>query len=325
MRVNLKIEHLLFFFSVFCFISTVVLHLLEIRNFKSALICIEENQSDSEIFPGNEYDCGNLKAALKPFLISPSDFPKNQEALKIALYENHMYLLQVHNYFYLVSFFLVTLSVFITIHKLLVKKNKFAVQNAQNEMRLAFSREVHDGLAQNLAALKISIQKKDEKNTEYFVDLALKESRFLIEEMHTEFFQDFIQDAKEILSAFENSFSVQTDFLCASQKIKNIPKKDEHSLLRILNESLSNIARHSKATLVKVKVIDVIGGFRLIVSDNGGGLKAADENLTVRSKKHFGIENIKERARQMNGTVDINFTNENGGTTIAVTIKDSLS
>lgn len=41
-------------------------------------------------------------------------------------------------------------------------------------------------------------------------------------------------------------------------------------------------------------------------------------------RKHFGLENIKERAKRMNGEAQINFSNEDGGTTVAVTIKDSV-
>ncbi len=197
-------------------------------------------------------------------------------------------------------------------------------------MRLNFSREVHDGIAQDLAALKLNLENNNIKKANYFANHAFNESRFLIEETNINFSDDFIKTVQSILLAFESNFSIKTNFLCASEKVQKIPQEYKHSLLRILNEALSNIARHSKATIVKIKIIDLPDSFRFIISDNGGGVhvsKVQNDNHQVQNdendtKKHFGLKNIQARAKEMNGKAEFNFKNEIGGTTIAITIKD---
>ncbi len=84
--------------------------------------------------------------------------------------------------------------------------------------------------------------------------------------------------------------------------------------------------------MVKVKITDLSDGFRFIISDNGGegdfdaSTKLSNRRLNHREnqKHHFGLENIKNRAKEMNGEANVNFENEDGGTTVAVTVKDSV-
>lgn len=266
---------------------------------------------------------------ISPFLIFDSNLDsclQSPESLKLSLFEIQSRISKIYIYLYFISILLVSLSAILVLQKLNLKKRNLFIQNSRNEIRLAFSREVHDGLAQDLAALKINIRKGDFDKVSYFADQAFNESRFLIENLQSEFSGDFIKNVGEMLSSFEINFNIKTSFFCGSEKVKFLPQNYSLSLFRILNEALSNVARHSKATLVKVKIVDVHGGLRLIVSDNGGGKNNFDrlnhqENFK-NQKHHFGLENIKERAKEMNGEAKINFENEDGGTTVAVTIQD---
>lgn len=280
---------------------------------------------------------------LRPFLVFYNDFcksKKNIEDFKLKLYEIHVYILKVYKYFFFLSFFLITLTVFLILKKISNKKILLTSQNAKKEMRLNFSREVHDGIAQDLAALKLTLKSGNIEKANYFAEHAFNESRYLIEETNINFSGDFIQYIKEMLSSFESNFAIKTEFLCASEKIQKIPQNYKQSLLKILNESLSNVVRHSNATNVKIKIIDLTDGFRFIVSDNGGENGSRNLYSSASSKeilnqvqndehrvqndtrKHFGLENIQERAKEMNGEAEINLKNEEGGTTVAVTIKD---
>ena len=92
-------------------------------------------------------------------------------------------------------------------------------------------------------------------------------------------------------------------------------------LLRILQEALSNIARHSGATQVQIKIFDGADDFRFIITDNGKGFTMQDVEVknSTDKIKHYGIHNIKERIQALNGQVD--FIN-NGGTTIAIRLKN---
>lgn len=210
------------------------------------------------------------------------------------------------------------------------------VQNAIKDAHLDFSREIHDGIAQDLAALKFTLKSGDIEKANHFAEHAFNESRYLIEETQSNLSGVFIQNIQEMLSSFEVNFSIPAEFLCASENVQKIPQKHKQSLLKILNECLSNVARHSKATKIKVKIVDLSDGFKFIVSDNGGGnmqrenasslrgseQMRAHEAISSNERKHFGLENIKTRAKEMNGEAQINFANEVGGTTVAITVKD---
>lgn len=338
--IKIKLEYILVGLAIICFLSTIILQVLETRNFNKA------NASLESIAGGGITNIDELNQTLTPFVIwnsslnfqTNSEITNNIETLQSELYKTQISILHVYNFLIFVSFFLIALATFVIAQKFTIKKNKFAIQNATNESRLIFSREVHDGLAQDLAALKVSVQNNDMQKVSYFANHAFNESRFLIEELQVNLTDNFVQNVREMLSNFEINFSIQTDFLCASQKVKSLPQKYAQSLLRILNEALSNIARHSKATLVKVKIVDIIEGLRFIISDNGGGKKvvsttstssgqtgstttSTDSTIKVDDgKKHFGLKNIKLRAKEMNGNAEFNFNNEYGGTTIAITI-----
>lgn len=278
---------------------------------------------------------------LRPFLIFVDDVSKlSDENLTFFLYETQTKIQKIYNLFFSISFFLVALAIFIMFQKSTRRKNRLTVQNAIKDAHLDFSREIHDGIAQDLAALKFTLKSGDIEKANRFAEHAFNESRYLIEESQINLSGDFIQNIQNMLSSFEVNFSIPAEFLCASENVQKIPQKHKESLLKILNESLSNVARHSKATKVKVKIIDLADGFRFIVSDNGGGIKAtsskeilnlnADGNESPRvqndvqndKRKHFGLENIKQRAKEMNGEAHINFANEDGGTTVAITVKD---
>ena len=90
-----------------------------------------------------------------------------------------------------------------------------------------------------------------------------------------------------------------------------------------LQEALSNISRHANAGNVEIRFVDGIDDFRFIIKDDGKGFSEEEVELKNKqsAKKHYGVSNIKERVELLGGTV--NFISE-GGTTIAITIKDSV-
>jgi signal transduction histidine kinase len=85
-------------------------------------------------------------------------------------------------------------------------------------------------------------------------------------------------------------------------------------LFRILQEALTNVARHSKATNVKIRLKDDIGLLRLTVIDNGIGI--TDRNINDPSS--YGLKGIQERVYPWRGTVSITGTKGKGTILIAI-------
>ena len=191
----------------------------------------------------------------------------------------------------------------------------------RNEEQKKMSQNLHDGVAQDLAALKFYLQQDNKEKSDYYADQALKEVRYLIGALHIDLSEGLEVVVRQILQTFERNYKIKTTVLIASSHIKVLSENIQLEIIRILQESLSNIARHAKATEVTVKFTDIADDFKLIISDNGIGfdLKEVDELNKNDSRKHYGINNIIERVNRLGGTVE--FVN-NGGTTIAITIKN---
>lgn len=87
------------------------------------------------------------------------------------------------------------------------------------------------------------------------------------------------------------------------------------NLFRVVQESLQNTMKHAEATEVKVTVSFQHGQTELIIADNGKGAGA----MTKGSEIHYGLENMKERMREIGGRIAFN-SSEKGGFDVHVTL-----
>ncbi len=81
------------------------------------------------------------------------------------------------------------------------------------------------------------------------------------------------------------------------------------AVLAVLQESLSNVARHAKATAVTVRVVATRDEFGLLVQDNGIGVSPT-------TQEGQGRRNIRARAEHLGGRMTIGTTEPDGGTTV---------
>jgi signal transduction histidine kinase len=102
----------------------------------------------------------------------------------------------------------------------------------------------------------------------------------------------------------------------------DLPKTSVHlsqqartALFRILQESLTNVARHASASRVRVSLICDPDWTSLSVDDNGKGIKSRD----LEDRHSFGLLGMRERAAVFGGTVEIR-GETNAGTTIKVSL-----
>ena len=221
------------------------------------------------------------------------------------------------------SSLLLLISILCIIFKTIKQRNQIKNLQLRNDEQQKISRNLHDGVAQDLAALKFYLQKEDKEKTDFYANQALNEVRYLIGALHLDLSDDFETIIRQMLQTFENNHKISAKLFVASTHISTLPQNVQIEIIRILQESLSNIARHANATEVTVKFTDVADDFKITISDNGVGfsLEAVDELNRTDTRKHYGINNIQERVKNLGGTVE--FVN-NGGTTIAITIKDTI-
>jgi YHS domain-containing protein len=86
---------------------------------------------------------------------------------------------------------------------------------------------------------------------------------------------------------------------------RRLDEAHELTLFRCAQEALSNVQRHGQATEVCLQVIYQPNGMRLIVQDNGVGFVIPSPSNGFPAQGHYGLVSIRERVRQLNGTVDI--------------------
>lgn len=209
-------------------------------------------------------------------------------------------------------------------------KNRFSQQaefetlKAVHKEQKIFSRNLHDGLAQDLAAIKIYNKKGDSGKISFYTDRALNEVRYLIDSSRISPADGLEPVIREMLTAFEANHDIKTSIMATSNFLPKLRNEYQTELFHIIQEALSNIARHANATEVKVMITDVGDTMRIVVSDNGMGF--SEECLEAQNsdgkRKHWGINNIRERVESMHGTVE--FIHE-GGTSVAIKIKNPLS
>jgi signal transduction histidine kinase len=91
----------------------------------------------------------------------------------------------------------------------------------------------------------------------------------------------------------------------------SIPSNERRNIFLMVKECIHNIIKHSKASHVILKV-ELNESLCITIHDNGIGLKHA-----VTDVNHFGLNNLKKRAQQLNGNIE---WHENGGTIVHIQI-----
>jgi len=197
--------------------------------------------------------------------------------------------------------------------------SQYIEQVRENE-RIAISRELHDDLGQALTAVKIDlgIIKRTVGDNEAvtkiikvtnLVSETIKTVQRLTSQLRPEIIDDLGLEAA--IEWYTKEFEERTgvEILLNMDPDLIIYPENSLTLFRILQESLTNIARHSMAKSAKIALSKIGDLVHFMISDNGLGI-SQDE---IKNKKSFGIISMKERAASMGGTFEIK--SENGGGT----------
>ncbi len=186
------------------------------------------------------------------------------------------------------------------------------IEKVRDEERLTISRELHDDLGQALTAVKIDLGLIKRSMKEKRVIKKIDEVTNLVGETIktvqrlTSNLRPQILDDLGLMTAIEwysGEFAQRTGIgmYLNIDSVLAISAEASHVIFRIMQESLTNIARHSKATTVEIGLYKTDDIVTLSISDNGIGI--TDSQLE--SKKSFGIINMRERTASLGGTFHI--------------------
>lgn len=221
------------------------------------------------------------------------------------------------------SLILITVTLIVLFINNTRQKKEIETLLIRQEEQKHISRELHDGVAQSLASLKIYLEKADLEKSYHFAQEALNEIRYMIGILHFDLSDGFENIVQHTTIMFEKNHGIKTEMYSALSSPNTINPKVQLEMLRILQEALSNVVRHSKAHKVEVKIIDCGKMLNMTITDDGIGF---DENILSINKKtnidsdkigHFGLKNIRDRAQSLGGRCEIKSQN---GTVILVSV-----
>lgn len=171
--------------------------------------------------------------------------------------------------------------------------------------RARIARDMHDGLGAMISSVVIQAE---------YIDTQLTEEHPLRSEVSElrQTAQEGMEELRRVVSMMREDFDLvatledyvtswaQRQHLSASVDVKGLERKlnPDANLctFRVLQEALSNVARHSGAKEVGVELSFEPDRFQLAVTDDGKGFDSSEKQ-----KGHFGLENMALRAAQCNG------------------------
>ncbi|MCE1164800.1 MAG: sensor histidine kinase [Bacteroidetes bacterium] len=207
------------------------------------------------------------------------------------------------------------------------------LQTIREEERIVISRELHDNLGQSLTALKIDLFRLMKKIPSdgspecseiasytqqmiSLVDSIIQSLRTIARELRPQVLDDLglLAAIEWQIDEFEKRSGVKCRFI---SNLKTIRVEKFHSIgiFRIVQESLTNVLRHSGATEVIIKITEKGGFTKIEISDNGCGIK----NSEINDPKSLGLLGMRERALLFGGGFSIK-GNDGKGTRITLTI-----
>jgi signal transduction histidine kinase len=198
----------------------------------------------------------------------------------------------------------------------------------QDAERRKFSRELHDSLGQYLVGVKMNLemyaaQKKDNLLTEavQLLDQSIAETRTISHLLHPPLLDEagLSSAAKWYLEGFAQRSGIAVD-LDLPDDLNSLPKPIALGLFRILQESLTNIHRHSESTKAEIRVKLSANQVSLEVRDFGKGMSPIMLRTfqTQGANSGVGLAGMRERMRELGGQLTIKPCTP--GTLISVTI-----
>jgi signal transduction histidine kinase len=205
----------------------------------------------------------------------------------------------------------------------------------QDEERRRIARELHDSTGQKLAAAKLqldtlvksgNLKASNEKaiaETSQWIDECFQEVRTLSQLLHPPLLDEagLLSATRWMVEGFSARAKMQVD-LQIKGEIGRLPQPVELALFRVIQESLSNIRRHSGADKAQIRLARADGSVSLEIRDNGKGIPPELLSNSRNSKQVIGVGilGMRERLAQLGGTLQI----ESGKTGTAVKVSLSV-
>lgn len=189
------------------------------------------------------------------------------------------------------------------------------LEDVREEERTHISRELHDELGQVLTGLKIDltwlakrIPKEQKPLLEKAnamrgqIDSIIEYIRRIATQLRPKLLDDFgfVEAIEWLISDFRERTAIRCRFR-SNLKHMSIDPKASTIIFRIIQETLTNIMRHSGASSVTIDMKKTSAQLNIEVKDNGVGINEND----MKANRSLGILGMRERVSILNGTIKI--------------------
>jgi two-component system sensor histidine kinase UhpB len=207
------------------------------------------------------------------------------------------------------------------------------IREAQEAERRRVARELHDSVNQILSSVKFRLLTVEEKLSDLdeatrrdalkamaLLEKAMQEVRRISRNLRPSELDDLglAPAIRSLCTEFQERTAVAVN-LAITRLPKNLSGDLELNVYRIIQEALSNIEKHARATQVQLHLTSGRSGVRIIIQDNGRGFDPSLARNKGAKKRCMGLVDIQERAAFAGGTFHLQ-TAPAQGTEIVVRI-----
>lgn len=194
----------------------------------------------------------------------------------------------------------------------------------QDEERRRIARELHDSVGQTLAALamNLALVRSDVERLSKIAN-ALTDSESLVRDMSTEvrtishLLHPPLLDEAGLSSAihwYGDGFAKRSGIkveIDVPEDLERLPAELETAIFRVVQECLTNIHRHSGSPVARIRVRRHDDQVEVEIEDKGRGIAPeTQEEVASSGTPGVGIRGMRERIRQLGGTLDIHSSNK---------------
>jgi PAS domain S-box-containing protein len=205
------------------------------------------------------------------------------------------------------------------------------VMTAQDEERRRIARELHDETGQSLTALLVGLRTIEESRTRreaveqaqrlrVIVAQTLEEVGRLSRGLHPSTLDDvgLAAAVTRQTQEFVQLHGVAADVRLEGIEAERLPPLLQTTVYRVLQEALTNVARHAHARSVSIRLLRDEAMLELRVQDDGIGLDPmVRAEAAAGDRRRLGLQGMRERAALLGGSVEVE-SQPGAGTTITV-------
>jgi signal transduction histidine kinase len=195
---------------------------------------------------------------------------------------------------------------------------------AQEDERQRIARELHDEIGSLLVALKMQINAlerylpaEDQGKTPSIIQELTQHIRQLSLELHPHVLDDLgLRAALEWhVKAYQERTNIAVEFDSSTTPTERLAPGLEITIFRVIQEALTNVARHAATSNAEVRVFPEGGSIKLEISDQGKGFSMTADNKGA----SLGLTGMRERVLLMNGTFEV-WSEPGKGTRVRVSL-----